>query len=203
MFSKILIANRGEIACRVIKTAKRLGIKTVAVYSDADRNARHVAMADEAVHIGPSAARESYLVGDRIIDAARRTGAPAIHPGYGFLSENAGFADACAAAGFVFIGPPAASIRAMGSKSEAKKIMEKAGVPLVPGYHGDDQSPELLASEGREDRLPGADQGLGRRRRQGECAWSRAPRSSPTRWPGPSARPRPRSPTIMCWSRST
>ena len=147
MFSKILIANRGEIACRVIKTARRLGIKTVAVYSDADRNARHVAMADEAVHIGPSAARESYLLGDRIIEAARRTGAEAVHPGYGFLSENAGFAEACATAGIVFIGPPPAAIRAMGSKSEAKKIMEKARVPLVPGYHGDDQSPELLAAE--------------------------------------------------------
>jgi len=154
MFSKILIANRGEIACRVIKTARRLGIKTVAVYSDADRNARHVAMADEAVHIGPSAARESYLVADRIIDAAKRTGAQAIHPGYGFLSENAGFADACAAAGIVFIGPPADSIRAMGSKSEAKKIMEKAGVPLVPGYHGDDQSPELLAAEAAKIGFP-------------------------------------------------
>jgi 3-methylcrotonyl-CoA carboxylase alpha subunit len=154
MFSKILIANRGEIACRVIKTAKRLGIKTVAVYSDADRSARHVAMADEAVHIGPSAARESYLVADRIIDAAKRTGAQAIHPGYGFLSENAGFADACAAAGLVFIGPPAASIRAMGSKSEAKKIMEKARVPLVPGYHGDDQSPELLAREAAKIGFP-------------------------------------------------
>jgi 3-methylcrotonyl-CoA carboxylase alpha subunit len=154
MFSKILIANRGEIACRVIKTAKRLGIKTVAVYSDADCNARHVAMADEAVHIGPSAARESYLVADRIIDAAKRTGAQAVHPGYGFLSENAGFADACATAGIVFIGPPAASIRAMGSKSEAKKIMEKARVPLVPGYHGDDQSPELLASEAAKIGFP-------------------------------------------------
>jgi 3-methylcrotonyl-CoA carboxylase alpha subunit len=154
MFSKILIANRGEIACRVIKTAKRLGIKTVAVYSDADRTARHVAMADEAVHIGPSAARESYLVADRIIDAAKRTGAQAVHPGYGFLSENAGFADACATAGIVFIGPPAASIRAMGSKSEAKKIMEKARVPLVPGYHGDDQSPELLASEAAKIGFP-------------------------------------------------
>ena len=154
MFSKILIANRGEIACRVIKTAKRLGIKTVAVYSDADRNARHVAMADEAVHIGPSAARESYLVADRIIEAAKRTGAQAVHPGYGFLSENAGFADACAAAGIVFIGPPAASIRAMGSKSEAKKIMEKARVPLVPGYHGDDQSPELLAAEAAKIGFP-------------------------------------------------
>ncbi len=147
MFSKILIANRGEIACRVIKTARRLGIKTVAVYSDADRGARHVAMADEAVHIGPSAPRESYLVADKIIEAAKRTGAQAVHPGYGFLSENAGFAEACAKSGLVFIGPPPAAIRAMGSKSEAKKIMEKAKVPLVPGYHGDDQSPDLLAKE--------------------------------------------------------
>ncbi len=147
MFSKILIANRGEIACRVIKTARRLGIKTVAVYSDADRLSRHVALADEAVHIGGSPARESYLVADKIIAAARHTGAEAIHPGYGFLSENAGFAEACAKAGLVFIGPPPAAIRAMGSKSEAKKIMEKARVPLVPGYHGNDQSPELLARE--------------------------------------------------------
>jgi 3-methylcrotonyl-CoA carboxylase alpha subunit len=154
MFSKILIANRGEIACRVIKTARRLGIKTVAVYSDADRGARHVAMADEAVHIGGSPARESYLVVDKILDAARRTGAQAIHPGYGFLSENAGFAEACEKAGIVFIGPPPAAIRAMGSKSEAKKIMEKARVPLVPGYHGDDQSPELLAREAERIGFP-------------------------------------------------
>jgi 3-methylcrotonyl-CoA carboxylase alpha subunit len=147
MFSKILIANRGEIACRVIKTARRLGIKTVAVYSDADSGARHVAMADEALHIGASPARDSYLVADKIIAAAKRSGAEAIHPGYGFLSENAGFAEACAKAGVVFIGPPPAAIRAMGSKSEAKKIMEKAKVPLVPGYHGDDQSTELLAWE--------------------------------------------------------
>ncbi|HET6221305.1 MAG TPA: biotin carboxylase N-terminal domain-containing protein, partial [Dongiaceae bacterium] len=154
MFSKILIANRGEIACRVIKTARRLGIKTVAVYSDADRNARHVAMADEAVHIGPSPARESYLVADKIIAAAKHTGAQAIHPGYGFLSENAGFAEACAKAGIVFIGPPPSAILAMGSKSEAKKIMEKAKVPLVPGYHGDDQSPALLAKEAERIGFP-------------------------------------------------
>jgi 3-methylcrotonyl-CoA carboxylase alpha subunit len=147
MFSKLLIANRGEIACRVIKTARRMGIKTVAVYSDADRGARHVALADEAVHIGGSPARESYLVAEKIIDAAGRTGAEAVHPGYGFLSENAGFAEACGKAGIVFIGPPPSAIRAMGSKSEAKKIMEKAKVPLVPGYHGDDQSPSLLAKE--------------------------------------------------------
>jgi 3-methylcrotonyl-CoA carboxylase alpha subunit len=154
MFSKILIANRGEIACRVIKTARRMGIETVAVFSDADRGARHVAMADEAVHIGGSPARESYLVVDKILDAARRTGAQAIHPGYGFLSENAGFAEACEKAGIVFIGPPPAAIRAMGSKSEAKKIMEKARVPLVPGYHGDDQSPDLLAKEAAQIGFP-------------------------------------------------
>ncbi|MBN7798302.1 acetyl/propionyl/methylcrotonyl-CoA carboxylase subunit alpha [Parahaliea mediterranea] len=144
MFSKLLIANRGEIACRVIKTARRLGIATVAVYSDADRDALHVELADEAVHIGPSPARESYLVIDRIIEAARATGAEAIHPGYGFLSENAAFARACSEAGVTFVGPPVAAIEAMGSKSAAKQIMEQAQVPLVPGYHGEDQDPALL-----------------------------------------------------------
>jgi len=144
MFTKILIANRGEIACRVIKTARRMGIRTVAVYSEADANARHVRLADEAVCIGPAAARESYLVAGRILGAARRTGAQAVHPGYGFLSENAEFADACAASGVVFIGPPADAIRAMGSKSAAKKIMGAAGVPLAPGYHGDEQTPDFL-----------------------------------------------------------
>jgi 3-methylcrotonyl-CoA carboxylase alpha subunit len=139
MFTKILIANRGEIACRVIRTARRLGIATVAVYSDADRRALHVDMADEAIAIGPAPARDSYLQGARIVDAALATGAQAIHPGYGFLSENADFAEACAAAGLVFIGPPAAAIRAMGSKAAAKALMERAGVPLVPGYHGDAQ----------------------------------------------------------------
>jgi 3-methylcrotonyl-CoA carboxylase alpha subunit len=147
MFNKILIANRGEIACRVIKTARRMGIRTVAVYSEADANARHVRLADEAVLLGPAAARESYLVADKILDAARRTGAQAVHPGYGFLSENADFADACAASGITFIGPPASAIRAMGSKSEAKKLMGKAAVPLTPGYHGDDQAPALLHGE--------------------------------------------------------
>jgi 3-methylcrotonyl-CoA carboxylase alpha subunit len=146
MFDKILIANRGEIACRVIKTAQLLGIRTVAVYSEADANARHVDLADEAYPIGPSPARESYLVIDKIIAAAKNSGAQAIHPGYGFLSENAAFADACAAAGLVFIGPPAAAIRAMGSKSAAKALMEKSGVPLVPGYHGADQDPAVLAA---------------------------------------------------------
>jgi 3-methylcrotonyl-CoA carboxylase alpha subunit len=147
VFSRILIANRGEIACRVIKTARRMGIATVAVYSEADAHARHVRLADEAVAIGPAAARESYLDGARILAAARQTGAQAIHPGYGFLSENEAFAEACESAGVVFIGPPASAIRAMGSKSAAKALMERAGVPLTPGYHGDDQDPALLARE--------------------------------------------------------
>ncbi|WP_372054145.1 acetyl/propionyl/methylcrotonyl-CoA carboxylase subunit alpha [Tistrella mobilis] len=149
MFGKVLIANRGEIACRVIRTCRRLGIATVAVCSEADRTAAHVEMADEAVLLGPAPARDSYLKADLILKAARDTGAQAIHPGYGFLSENDAFAEACAAAGVVFIGPPADAIRAMGSKSAAKRIMEKAGVPLVPGYHGEDQDPELLLSEAR------------------------------------------------------
>jgi len=144
MFDKILIANRGEIACRVIRTARSLGIRTVAVYSDADAGALHVALADEAYHIGPSPARESYLRPELILDVARRSGSQAVHPGYGFLSENAEFAEACLQAGIVFIGPPTAAIRAMGSKSAAKRIMEAATVPLVPGYHGDDQDPLLL-----------------------------------------------------------
>tara|TARA_R110002110_G_scaffold26911_1_gene98409 strand:+ start:29246 stop:31249 length:2004 start_codon:yes stop_codon:yes gene_type:complete len=147
MFTKLLIANRGEIACRIIHTARRLGIATVAVYSDADRNALHVQLADEAVHIGPAPARESYLVIERIIDAALSTGAEAIHPGYGFLSENAGFARACADNGICFVGPPTGAIEAMGSKSAAKEIMGAAGVPLVPGYHGADQDPALLQAE--------------------------------------------------------
>ncbi len=149
MFPKILIANRGEIACRIIRTARGMGIATAAVYSEADAGAAHVAMADEAWAIGPAPARDSYLRGDRLIGAARRSGAEAIHPGYGFLSENADFAEACAAAGLVFIGPPAAAIRAMGGKSEAKALMEKAGVPLVAGYHGEDQDGKVLAAAAR------------------------------------------------------
>jgi 3-methylcrotonyl-CoA carboxylase alpha subunit len=147
MFDKILIANRGEIACRVIRTAKRLGIRTVSVYSDADADALHVKLADEAYHIGPSPARESYLLGDVILEVALRSGARAVHPGYGFLSENAGFAEACAKAGIVFIGPPCEAIRAMGSKSAAKEIMGAAGVPLVPGYHGQNQDSAFLRTE--------------------------------------------------------
>src|SRR6478672_9532151 len=147
MFTKILIANRGEIACRVAATARRMGIRTVAVYSEADAGSKHVAVCDEAVLIGPAAAKESYLCGEKIIAVALATGAQAIHPGYGFLSENAQFADAVEAAGIAFIGPPASSMRAMGSKSAAKQLMEGANVPLVPGYHGDAQDPELLQSE--------------------------------------------------------
>ena len=147
MFTKILIANRGEIACRVAATARRMGIQTVAVYSEADANARHVAVCDEAVLIGPAPARESYLCGDRIIAVALATGAQAIHPGYGFLSENGDFAEACAAAGLVFIGPPPSAMRAMGSKSRAKSLMEKADVPLVPGYHGEEQDADFLHRE--------------------------------------------------------
>jgi 3-methylcrotonyl-CoA carboxylase alpha subunit len=145
MFHKILIANRGEIACRVIDTCRRMGVGTVAVYSDADRAARHVAMADEAVHIGGPKPAESYLRGDTIIAAARSTGAEAIHPGYGFLSENPEFVEAVEAAGLVFIGPSASAIRAMGLKDAAKALMETAGVPVVPGYHGANQDPEHLS----------------------------------------------------------
>ena len=147
MFNKILIANRGEIACRVAATARRMAIKTVAVYSDADANAKHVSVCDEAVHIGASAPRESYLRWQHILEAAKATGAQAVHPGYGFLSENEEFAQACADAGLVFIGPLPSSIKAMGLKAESKQLMGKAGVPLVPGYHGADQDPALLQRE--------------------------------------------------------
>ena len=136
MFKKILIANRGEIACRVIKTARKMGIKTVAVYSDADRNALHVKMADEAVHIGPPPANQSYIVIDKIMDAIRQTGAEAVHPGYGFLSENKLFAEALEKEGVAFIGPPAGAIEAMGDKITSKKLPQEAGVSTVPGYMG-------------------------------------------------------------------
>ncbi len=154
MFSKILIANRGEIACRVIQTARTMGIRTVAVYSEADTHARHVAMADEAFLLGPAPSTESYLRSDKILDIAISSGAQAIHPGYGFLSENAGFAAACAAANIVFIGPPTGAIEAMGSKSAAKQIMSEASVPLVPGYHDDDQSDATLLTESEKCGYP-------------------------------------------------
>jgi 3-methylcrotonyl-CoA carboxylase alpha subunit len=154
MFKRILIANRGEIACRVIRTARRMGIQTVAVYSEADSGARHVRLADQAVCIGPPPARESYLDAARILAAARAAGAEAIHPGYGFLSENEDFAEACAAAGIAFIGPPPAAIRAMGSKSEAKRLMAAAGVPLTPGYHGEEQEGGYLLERAGEIGYP-------------------------------------------------
>ncbi|RPF72180.1 acetyl/propionyl/methylcrotonyl-CoA carboxylase subunit alpha [Aurantiacibacter spongiae] len=147
MFDKLLIANRGEIACRIIRTARKMGLATVAVHSDADANALHVRSADEAVHIGPPPAAESYLVGERIIAAAKQTGAQAIHPGYGFLSENAGFAEAVQEAGLIWVGAPPSSIRAMGLKDAAKKLMRGAGVPVTPGYDGEDQSAERLKQE--------------------------------------------------------
>jgi len=147
VIQSLLVANRGEIACRVIRTARQLGIRTVAVYSDADRDALHVRQADEAVHIGPSPAAESYLRGDRIIAAAQEAGAEAIHPGYGFLSENAEFAQAVIDAGLIWVGPSPESIRAMGLKDAAKKLMAEAGVPVTPGYLGEDQSETLLEQE--------------------------------------------------------
>lgn len=154
MINKLLIANRGEIACRVIKTANAQGIKTVAVYSDADKNALHVQMADEAIYLGPSPSKESYLRGELIIEKAKELGVDAIHPGYGFLSENAEFANLCAKNNIIFVGPPASAIEAMGSKSAAKHIMEKAGVPLVPGYHGDDQNEAVLKGAADEMGYP-------------------------------------------------
>ena len=147
MFRTLLIANRGEIACRIARTARRMGIATVAVYSEADANALHTRTADCAMLIGPPPARESYLNIPAIIDAARRSGADAVHPGYGFLSENPAFAEACADAGLVFVGPPADAMRAMGSKSSAKMLMEQAGVPLLPGYHGENQDADFLAHQ--------------------------------------------------------
>ena len=162
MFDKILIANRGEIAVRVIKTARRLGIRTVAVYSEADASAMHVELADEAVCIGPAPAAQSYLRGDAILDVARSTGAQAIHPGYGFLSENARFAAACAACGRRR-SSARRSMRftSMGSKAESKRLMSGAGVPLVPGYHGESTGPRHAAARGRHDRLSRARQGVG------------------------------------------
>src|SRR5215211_7914355 len=147
MFTKVLIANRGEIACRIIKTCRRLGLRTVAVYSEADAGARHVRLADEAVFIGLPPPRDSYLRIDAILNSAKETGAQAIHPGYGFLSENEEFASACAQDGVAFIGPPVEAIHAMGSKSAAKRLMEQAGVPLVPGYHGNNQDPAFLRAQ--------------------------------------------------------
>jgi 3-methylcrotonyl-CoA carboxylase alpha subunit len=154
MIESLLIANRGEIACRIIRTARRLGVRTVAVFSEADRGALHVRLADAAVLIGPAPASESYLDAGRVLDAARSSGAAAIHPGYGFLSENAAFAGACGNAGIVFVGPPEESILAMGSKSDARQLMASAGVPVLPGYDSEDQSDERLRDAARELGFP-------------------------------------------------
>lgn len=154
MFQSLLIANRGEIACRIIRTARRIGLRSIAVFSDADEAAQHVQMADEAIHIGAAPARESYLNISAIMAAAKRAGAEAIHPGYGFLSENPAFAEACAAAGIIFVGPSAAAMRAMGSKGSAKALMEKAGVPLLPGYHGAEQDSAFLEGEAKRIGFP-------------------------------------------------
>ncbi|MCL4762866.1 MAG: 3-methylcrotonyl-CoA carboxylase, partial [Burkholderiales bacterium] len=154
MFETLLIANRGEIAVRIARTARRLGLRTIAVYSDADAGALHVAACDEAYRLGPSPPRESYLAVDRLIAVAKAAGAQAIHPGYGFLSENEAFAAVCAREGIVFVGPPPPAIAAMGSKSAAKAIMGRAGVPLVPGYHGDGQEDALLAREAERIGFP-------------------------------------------------
>ena len=180
MFDTLLIANRGEIACRVIRSARRMGLRTVAVYSEADAEAVHVALADEAYLIGPAPAHQSYLDQDAVLAAAARSGAEAVHPGYGFLAENAEFAEACGAAGLVFVGPPPAAIRAMGSKSAAKAIMEKAGVPVVPGRHGGEQSAEALAAAASEVGYPvlikasAGGGGKGMRRVDGEAEFSAA-----------------------------
>ena len=154
MFSSVLIANRGEIACRIASTAKRLGLRTIGVYSDADAGARHVRLCDEAHRIGPAPASESYLAIERLIEVGRRTAAECIHPGYGFLAENPALAEACAAAGIAFVGPPAEAIRAMGMKDHAKALMAKAGVPVVPGYHGKRQDPKLLKEKAYETGYP-------------------------------------------------
>ena len=154
VFDCLLIANRGEIACRVIRTARRMGIRTVAVYSEADRNAQHVRSADRAICVGPPPAAESYLAVDQIVEAALASGAQAVHPGYGFLSENAEFVDACVAAGLTFVGPSASAIRDMGSKIQAKRLVQEAGAPVVPGYNGDSQDNNLLASAAREVGFP-------------------------------------------------
>ena len=176
MFNSVLIANRGEIACRIARTAKKLGLRTIAVYSQADAGALHTRVCDEAICIGPAAPNESYLASEKIIDAARRSGAECLHPGYGFLSENAEFAEACGKSGIVFVGPAPTAIRAMGLKSEAKKLMQRAGVPVVPGYHGDRQEPDMLAQEAEQIGYPvlikavagGGGRGMRRVERAGE-----------------------------------
>src|ERR1700737_4633698 len=154
MIRRLLVANRGEIVCRIVSTAQKLGLTSIAVYSDADAGARHARVADEAYYLGPAPAAESYLDIAKIIDLARRVGADAVHPGYGFLSENADFAQACVEAGLIFVGPPASAIRAMGSKSASKAAMAAVGVPVAPGFHGENQSPHRLTAEAQRVGFP-------------------------------------------------
>jgi len=196
-FSKLLIANRGEIACRVIETARAMGLRSVAVYSDADAGARHVALADEAIRIGPAAPGESYLRGDRIILAALEAQADAIHPGYGFLSENPEFVEAVEAAGLVFVGPSADAIRAMGLKDAAKALMEKAGVPVVPGYLGADQDDAHLAAEAEQIGYPVMIKAVAGVVARG-CAWCRARRRLVRHWRLPGPRRRGLLATMRC-----
>ena len=202
MFSRILIANRGEIACRIIKTARRLGIRTVAVFSEADANARHVRMAEEAILIGPAVARRKLLGIDKVIAAAKQTGAEAIHPGYGFLSENEDFAAACTANGLVFIGPPVEAIRAMGSKSAAKALDGEGRRTADTRLPRRQSGRRLPARAGRPNRLPGADQGQRWRRWQGHAPGRASGTNSPPRWPRASAKPAHPSATTACWWRS-
>ena len=202
MFRTLLIANRGEIACRIIRTARKMGLATVAVYSDADAGAAHVAMADKAVRLGPPPARESYLRADLILAAAKETGADAIHPGYGFLSENAEFAESCAAAGVVFVGPPPDAIRAMGLKDRAKALMAKAGVAVVPGYLGDDQSLGTLSGESEKIGYPVLIKAVAGGGGKGMRKVERAEDSPPPRSNRRSAKPGPPSVMTACWSRN-
>ena len=198
MLESLLIANRGEIARRIIRTAKRLGVRTVAVYSDADANMPFVREADAAVAIGPAPARESYLDGAKILAAARKTKVQAIHPGYGFLSENADFAAAVEQAGLIWVGAPPGAIRAMGLKDAAKKLMQDAGVPVTPGYLGEDQSPERLKKEAGRIGYPVLIKAVAGRRRQGHAPRRRAPIRSPSRWRPAGARPHRSSATTGC-----
>ena len=194
MLRKLLIANRGEIACRVVRTARQLGMRTVAVYSDADHGALHTTMADEAVRLGPAPSTESYLAADKVLAAATQTGADAIHPGYGFLAENADFARRCAEAGIVFVGPPADAIDAMGNKSPPRAHAAKAGVPMCPATTGRTRT-RRAAPGSRAHRRPAADQGGHGRRRQGHARGRVARRASTRPWPWPAARPAPPSAT--------
>lgn len=197
MMNSLLIANRGEIACRIIRTAREMGLRTIAVYSEADAQALHVRLADEAIAIGPAPARESYLDADRILDAARESGAEAIHPGYGFLSENAEFAEAVIAAGLIWVGPDPASIRAMGLKDAAKARMIAAGVPVTPGYLGEDQSPNASPPRPTRSAIPCSSR-LWRAVAARGCAASTTPPISPRRWRPAVVRRRPRSATTGC-----